>query len=169
MRNEAVKVSKGEYIATWDDDDLYGPDRLKHAMDALKETKADAFFLRNMKVWSIPDETCFITGNGFWPNTMVAKRSAMTKYPDVPKEEDLAQQANLVRNNNSVTRNFVDDYLYINNGANMSGNDHFRSLLRSAVKIEHNTGYAIHKVAGKTTHLYHLWAKKEMARTVRHH
>jgi len=46
LRNEAVARSRGEFVATWDDDDLHHPDRLTLQMRALRVTRASAGVLR---------------------------------------------------------------------------------------------------------------------------
>jgi glycosyltransferase involved in cell wall biosynthesis/GT2 family glycosyltransferase len=40
-RNEACRLARGELIAHWDDDDWYGPSRLRRQVEALQSTSAD--------------------------------------------------------------------------------------------------------------------------------
>jgi glycosyltransferase involved in cell wall biosynthesis len=47
MRNEGIRHSRGEYICVWDDDDVYGDQRLSYQLSFLEQTNAYGTMLKN--------------------------------------------------------------------------------------------------------------------------
>ena len=43
IRRDALKFAIGEYVVTWDDDDIFLPHFMQQAMDRMKETKLPSF------------------------------------------------------------------------------------------------------------------------------
>lgn len=132
QRNQVLKLIKEGYVAIWDDDDVSGPNRLQNAMDALLKANADAYFLERMTVWSERLRSVFITANARWPNTTVARRDALCKWPDRTVGDDIPLFTHLTQNHKCVTGNYPDDFLYVHTGFNVTGDGNFQFLRRGA-------------------------------------
>lgn len=132
QRNAVASLIKEGYIAIWDEDDVFGPNRLQNAMDALLKANADAYFLERMTVWSERLRAVFITANARWPNTVVARRDALCKWPDKTVGEDIPLFTHLTQNHKCVTGNYPDDFLYVHTGYNVTGDGNFQFLRRGA-------------------------------------
>jgi glycosyltransferase involved in cell wall biosynthesis len=61
-RNLACEMARGEIIAHWDDDDWYGPNRLRYQIMPILRGEADITGLRNAFVMELPE-------GGFWTTT----------------------------------------------------------------------------------------------------
>jgi glycosyltransferase involved in cell wall biosynthesis len=90
LRNAAVDESRGEYVATWDDDDWSHPERLARQLAALRASDADGCALGRC-IFAREGEGEYVVVHA-WPHTgyasLVARRSAMPRYPSLPRKED---------------------------------------------------------------------------------
>jgi len=130
QRNAAIDAAAGELVCTWDDDDLYGVDRLATAVTAMATTNAAAAFLERVHFWWPARQQLAISRRRAWENTMVARKAILARYPELDKGEDTAVAAALFDKHPVVV---IDDphlYTYVIWGANTWGPDHFELLLR---------------------------------------
>jgi UDP:flavonoid glycosyltransferase YjiC (YdhE family) len=132
QRNAAVDGAKGEFVCTWDDDDLYGVDRLAACMTAIGTTGADAAFLERICVWWPARQHLALTGRRPWENTMIARRAVLPRYPELDRGEDSRVVEELAATRPIVTVDDPNLYTYVAWGTNTWGPDHFQTLLRRA-------------------------------------
>lgn len=132
QRNAAVDRATGQYICTWDDDDLYGADRLAAGMTAILTTGASAAFLERICVWWPGREHLAITGRREWENTMIARRDALPRYPSVNRSEDTQVVAAMLAKHPAVLIDDPNLYFYVVTGGNTWGADHFQRILVGA-------------------------------------
>lgn len=92
LRQRALELASGEYVATWDDDDLSYCRRLEEQIATLAAMPlADACLLLRV---TIQDEIhrpprTFISPRHAWEMTMVARRESVPAYrPDMDEGED---------------------------------------------------------------------------------
>jgi hypothetical protein len=89
LRQIAVEMSAGEYVATWDDDDLSGPRRLTEQVRALVAVPpADACVLYRVAMHDVAGGHVFVGPPGLWTMTMLAQRDSMPRYPALRVNED---------------------------------------------------------------------------------
>lgn len=132
QRNAGVAAAQGEFICTWDDDDLYGQDRLAASMSAIATTGATAAFLERIGVWWPARQLYSITPRRPWENTMVAQRKVLARYPEVDRGEDTKVTDALIANHPIVTLDDPNLYTYVVWGTNTWGADHFQRLIIGA-------------------------------------
>jgi cellulose synthase/poly-beta-1,6-N-acetylglucosamine synthase-like glycosyltransferase len=95
--NKGLEFCKGEYIAKFDDDDLYGPDYLTDTIDAFNYTDADIVGKYGVFIFDEKTNTFFFRDRGInrylqivMGATIVAKKSVFkeVKFPDRTTGED---------------------------------------------------------------------------------
>ena len=86
LRNISVDNAKGEYIATWDDDDVYHKDRLTVQYNAIVRLNKECCFLKRVLVHDIVSGNKGISKTGrSIENTMVALKKATPRYEESKK------------------------------------------------------------------------------------
>jgi hypothetical protein len=87
LRNLAVDNARGELLATWEDDDLSGADRLAAQVTALVTTGAEASFLDRVTLWWPAHREIAVSSRYGWETTMVARRRAVPRYREIQRGE----------------------------------------------------------------------------------
>ncbi len=141
QRNAAVEAARGEFICTWDDDDLYGVDRLAASITAIATSGAAAAFLERIGIWWPARQQYAITSRRPWENTMVAQRGVLARYPEIDRGEDTKVIDALIEKFPVVTVNDPNLYTYVVWGTNTWGSDHFQKLMRGATYQIDKLGY----------------------------
>lgn len=142
LRNLSVAAARGEIVCQWDDDDLYGVDRVARGVGALLQTRADAVFLRQFLLWAPVTRQLRLGRSRVWEGSMLAFRSALPAYPDLPRHED----RELVKAMGGRRMAVLDDplsYVYCIHGANTFQGAHMQGLLKGArLHLDYPTGLA---------------------------
>ena len=136
LRNESIKQANGHYVATWDDDDLYGPQRLSKQIEAIETTKAEACFLESITIRCICGFQITSQPNnsvGVWENTMLAKKSLITdsfvRYPSLPWGEDTVMvRALLQSSRKTALLKSPESYIYRFHGGNTCNPKHWDNI-----------------------------------------
>lgn len=97
LRNIAIANATGDFIATWDDDDLSHPDRLMHMVPLLRDDQtADAIYLGH-HITAIPHlEKYFITHDRKWECTALYRRHRIPVYSSLRRGSDTPVINNIV-------------------------------------------------------------------------
>jgi hypothetical protein len=132
QRNLAVGEARGEFICTWDDDDLFGADRITAGITAITTSGSAAAFLERICIWWPARQQVVISARHHWENTMIARRSALPPYPELDRSEDSEAVAQLVLAN---PISIIDDpnlFVYVVWGNNTWGPEHFQKFFQRA-------------------------------------
>ena len=132
QRNAAVDHAAGQYICTWDDDDLFGADRIAAGMTAILTSGASAAFLERICIWWPGRGRLAVSGRHHWENTMIARRDALPRYLSVNKSEDSQAVAVMVAKHPIVVVDDPNLFFYIVSGNNSWGADHFQRFFQRA-------------------------------------
>jgi glycosyltransferase involved in cell wall biosynthesis len=139
LRNLSLDRAEGEFVAQWDDDEWYHPERLEHQMRAVS-TGLDVAVLRNTLCHidtpafvNHPFSTCMRTGTT--PGTILHRRSAV-RYRNMSRAEDTEYLARL---GDTLRVGVVDaphSHLFIRcfHGKNTWDLDHFEGALRMTTR-----------------------------------
>jgi glycosyltransferase involved in cell wall biosynthesis len=94
LRNEALDRATGDYVATWDDDDLSHPARLAVQVDAMERHGVPLGFLSLVTLRCVCGFEATSQARYGWENTMVADRALIEslglRYPSRDRAEDTA-------------------------------------------------------------------------------
>jgi glycosyltransferase involved in cell wall biosynthesis len=146
LRNLSIESASGQYIAQWDDDDLYDPSRLEHQILTIKNSKSTACMLSRWTVWWPNKKRLFISHQRPWEGTLVCARSAMPRYPAMSKAEDTALIKELMAREKVVFLDAPRLYIYVIHGANTWHDAHFEGFFkRSSVDFSTSSYFRVLK------------------------
>ncbi len=129
LRNIAIQNASGDYLCTWDDDDIFSRQRLK----------AQAHFMRNFDycmlsnfLLSIQDSMYSVEySKGFEPSLMF-KKELNISYPSLSIGEDSYFISELEKKYKGIViDNDKNDYIYRCSNDNISGYEHFKLILKN--------------------------------------
>jgi glycosyltransferase involved in cell wall biosynthesis len=126
LRNIALAQAGGKYVAQWDDDDWYHPDRLAVQVAVLEQTGADVSLLkRETLAW--PERNLFVRSKSRpWESTMVARREQLPTYEALGHGEDSVLLEECRRRGQTVhLLDRPDLYVYVVHGRNTYPPEHF--------------------------------------------
>jgi len=130
LRNISIQSSRGHYVAQWDDDDWYAPDRLAEQIDAIRQSGRLGCVLSRWLMYDALAATAYISGSRSWEGSLVAERSAVPHYPSLPKGEDSVAIAQMISGNKLVTLDRPQLYIYTVHGDNTWERSHWERNLR---------------------------------------
>jgi glycosyltransferase involved in cell wall biosynthesis len=141
LRNAALDAARGDWVCQWDDDDRYHPRRLTLQWDHLTEKSAAAGFLVDQLHWFTRTDELFWDDWDVEPfpmnviqGTMLAHRSFMPRYADMPRGEDTALTVAMLRaaaergGRIARLRDVGWCYIYRQHGANVWDEQHHRAI-----------------------------------------
>ena len=140
LRNAAVTAAGGEFVCQWDDDDRYHPERLEHQWRELRKAGADFCFLCDQLHWFAASAEMYWDDWNLEPyplnfvqGTLLGRRDAMPRYPELSRGEDTALVSELLRNKARIAR--VRDagwcYVYVYHGDNAFELQHHAAISAS--------------------------------------
>lgn len=134
LRNLAVATARGPFVAQWDDDDVYHPQRLEAQLAALHQVGADACSLwRHQMLWRVPRRLCFSVRR-LWEGSLLCKKVCLPAYPDWRIGEDFPVVQALARGARFALLDAPELYTYIVHGSNTFDREHFEEHWRCATE-----------------------------------
>jgi len=133
MRNIAVSRASGDFIATWDDDDLHHPERLAQQMDALLTSNKPLCGLLQMTVaWPLRNRygITMASNKTGWEPTFITRRNRLGIYPAQNRGEALLTSVML----DVFLLKAPELYTYVIHGANTHDETHFETLWSFAME-----------------------------------
>ena len=136
QRNLAIQKASGDYIAQWDDDDLYRNNRLKKQIHLIHKTRKDGCVLTRQVLFC--DGGYYLSHYRlFWENSLLIKKSSMIPYFDLEYDEDRLPLGYLYENKKLAQLDNPYLYIYRYHGDNTWPRTHFDGFIRkSKTKLE---------------------------------
>lgn len=132
-RNLAVELTKGTYVAVWDDDDWYDKVRLENQMTFIEFTGKPCCTMANTILLDHHTQKGYINAPRMdgWEQTIVCKKSEMSYYGNLDRKEDTPVLKGLYHSGKVTVIEQPDLYIYnIHTGrGNTSSADHFISMV----------------------------------------
>lgn len=125
LRNHAVELAKGAYVAQWDDDDLSHPRRLEIQMAAIRTLSTGAAFLLREFIWWPREQRLAISRSRVWESSMLCAKELLPPYPDQKQGEDTPVVALLMAEQRVALADVPALYVYVRHGVNTFGEAHF--------------------------------------------
>lgn len=113
LRNRCVELASGDYIATWDDDDLFHPQRLSLQMAILQASRADACLLSHLLLWWPKQRRLALSVQRGWEASLLCARGALPAYPPLRREEDVYVTRKLFEHQRVVLLDKAELYLTV--------------------------------------------------------
>ena len=122
LRNLSVDNANGDYIATWDDDDISFEDRLTEQYKAIIQSGKEVCYLTNTLIKDHIDNTVGLSRKGMCVDcTMLARKSSFPRYNDkasYPNVEDVPVKKHYLDKKQVVWLNKPHLYVYNIHGRN---------------------------------------------------
>lgn len=151
-RNEAVAISKGEYICTWDDDDWFGDSRLAHQYNNMLSVKQkrEASMLTNIMLYDSINDIACLSQSYKWAGSLLCKKDLVLQHPYV--DSDVAEDIQLIKYlDSSKYLHLIPDrpdlYAFIYHGANVIDQYQYKYLLRYGQLFDDRTKEWLKSVA----------------------
>lgn len=136
LRNWGVEFARGEYVATWDDDDYHAPARLRRQMRQIEVSGKDACFLSRWMVHDTAENRTYLSRPRNCEGTMLCKKAVLPRYPAVAKAEDTPLMLALEKQNAIVSLDAPELYVYVIHGKNTWDRSHFvNSVLGNCIEL----------------------------------
>jgi len=140
-RNIAVAHSRGDIVATWDDDDLHHHDRLARQWDAMQHDGHAACFISRLLLWWPARQRLMVTHRRPWEGSMVAHRAVVPIMPALDREEDMRAVSAMLALRPATMLDWPAGYAYVVHGGNTNTADHFDTMCGFSQSVEHRDGY----------------------------
>ncbi|MFW6219632.1 MAG: glycosyltransferase family A protein [bacterium] len=131
LRNISIDNASGDYLCTFDDDDIHAPNRIEFQMSYIfKYKNIHGTLLKNFNVNFLNTVYCCSFYQGLHPSLLV-KRNHL-KYPSLNRHED-TEYIDMLHNefNILVIDNISNIYTYCYHNDNISGKAHFEYIINN--------------------------------------
>lgn len=132
LRNLAVEAASGAYVAQWDDDDFYDPQRLSAQIEAIERLEADACVLARELMWWPALERLAVSRARLWEGSLVCDRRRLVPYAAVRRGEDTPVVAEVARQGRVALLDRPELYLYVCHAHNTFDAQHFEQHWQGA-------------------------------------
>jgi len=141
LRNAAIRYSEGEFIAQWDDDDWYHPDRLAWQMSAIGGSQKPVCVLSSVFLYDQENGASFRTIDKPFAGSLVAKKDQLKPYPAMARSEDTRLLREL--DNDIVKLPLAELYLHVFHGGNAMERSHFDKMCITSGKMSETVSHAL--------------------------
>src|SRR5262249_14489296 len=142
LRNISVKEASGHIVCIWDDDDLYGKDRLQIQASVLIKKQLDVVLLERLLMWWPAKEILAILRRRAWEGSMMSWKSCTPDYPHVVRAEDTAIISHLRKTSRIGLLDRPSLYCYVVHSNNTCSEPHFEDMLRPS----HRAAFSPHRL-----------------------
>lgn len=125
LRNLAVRVSRGDYVAQWDDDDWHAPTRIVEQMQAMEQHGRPGCVLLRWLLYDEVTHTAMVSHTRPWEGSLLASRDAMPLYADLAKFEDTPAVTLMLNQDKLVGLDSPQLYVYVYHGSNTWERSHW--------------------------------------------
>jgi glycosyltransferase involved in cell wall biosynthesis len=132
LRNIAMSNARGRYVCTWDDDDIYDPQRLELQVEALAHSGSALCLLARQLQWWPRQHRLAVSLVRAWENTLVCERSVMPRFPDLRRGSDKPVVRALVAGQRTVWLHRPWVYVRVQHGDNIWDAAHFEAFWNGA-------------------------------------
>jgi glycosyltransferase involved in cell wall biosynthesis len=141
LRNRSVRVSRGDVLCQWDDDDLHHPDRVARQLGAMTAFGKQACYIQDLFQFATESRKLYWTN---WlrapvpahPGTLMCTRTAMPRYPETGPLSQRGEDRDVLERLNAAGLVAVLDaaphlFVYRMHASNLSPQSHLQMLLDS--------------------------------------
>ncbi len=136
-RNFGYESARGEFFATWDDDDWHAPTRLAWQMGTIIGANKQACVLHRVLLFDETTQEASLSTERGWENTLVCRREIPRfpiKWPELDRGEDTKLIRELERSCRlAVTADSEELYVYTFHGKNIWNQEHHHGMRGEAL------------------------------------
>lgn len=137
IRNESIKIAKGEFFCVWDDDDYYHCERLSRSMHAIKISGKSGVVLGNIIIHHLAGKSFYMSVTRLWEQTLVFNKQKLLDinagYASLNKGEDTALVRSIIKE-----LYFLKDptlYIYTFHASNTCDASHLHAHLKVGERL----------------------------------
>lgn len=129
LRNLAVASAQAPFIAQWDDDDWYAPERLETQLAAISKSGKACCLLSRWTVYHAHSGKAYISSVRPWEGSLVVRRESQIPYNgDLARGEDMQPVQSLLDRDQLVLLDRPELYVYVYHGGNTWEEKHFAAI-----------------------------------------
>jgi glycosyltransferase involved in cell wall biosynthesis len=132
LRNISIQKASGPIVCQWDDDDLYGMDRLRIQAGILIKSRLSAVFLKRWLIWWPAKEILAISSKRIWEGSMLSWKHCIPSYPHIVRGEDTVMVAQLRKTNRIGLLDMPSLYCYVMHSNNTWDESFFAFQVRKS-------------------------------------
>jgi len=136
LRNVSIRESHGDYIAQWDDDDWFSPQRLECQYEALITSGKAACLLSRWTVYDAKTGRGYISNVRAWEGSLLCRKDAMVAYPELPMGEDTPAIQQLLDASLVTLLERPELYIYAYHGRNVWDRRHWEAIFRCSTPLD---------------------------------
>ncbi|CAM4406311.1 Glycosyl transferase family 2 [Pedobacter westerhofensis] len=138
-RNTAIENCNGEYICTWDDDDLYHYNRITHQFNSMQGNYYQCGILSKIIIYDYVTDQAYLSYPHHWGGTFICKKDLITRNPyndsntgeELYLLKELDYKGYLLKIDNAP---FL--YSYVRHKTNSVSGIHFQKFLNISDKLD---------------------------------
>jgi glycosyltransferase involved in cell wall biosynthesis len=166
LRNISVREASAQIVCTWDDDDLYGRDRLRIQAGVLIKTQLSAVFLERLLIWWPAKEILAISKRRTWENSMMSWKNCVQNYPQITRDEDRLMVEQLRKTNRVGLLDMPSLYCYVVHSNNTWDAPFFDNLVRTS---SHRLDYGdLNQISRVLPFKEHVCAQDSLSKLEKH-
>jgi hypothetical protein len=146
LRNLAVAGARAPFIAQWDDDDWYAPERLDTQLEVIAKSGKAGCLLSRWIIFDALSENVYFTRKRPWEGSLVVRREAYAPCDErLARGEDSRPVQSLLDRDQLAMLERPDLYVYVYHGSNTFGFEHFAGIFASSQKLSKTLARLISK------------------------
>lgn len=132
LRNKSIEAATGDFICTWDDDDVSNSNRIALQLNALRGSGRAASVLEQIIVYNEGDGSVYSSISRPWEQTLMCLRSFLIendlKYMNLPRGEDSPLIYELIKRDQLRLFDEPNLYVYVVHGKNTWDPEHYNPM-----------------------------------------
>ena len=137
QRNISVAHSTGQFVCTWDDDDLAHPTRIAEQLASVVQSGLAASYLTEVVHFFVEDRVAWLCNwknapQGGHPGTGLFRAGLSERYPETGKEAQWGEDTSYalaIRGHGGIVPTPTPLYIYRFTGGNLWGREHHQNLV----------------------------------------
>jgi|GEM_PF-7110281 hypothetical protein len=136
LRNLAVTNARAPFIAQWDDDDWYAPERLEVQLEAIAKSGRVGCLLSRWTVYDALSRNAYVSNTRPWEGSLVVRREAHTPCDEgLARREDMRPVQSLLDRDQLALLDRPDLYVYVYHGGNTFDLKHFAAIFAASQNL----------------------------------
>lgn len=132
LRNKSIEAATGEYICTWDDDDVSNHNRITLQLNALNNSGRAASVLEQIIVYNKVNGSVYASISRPWEQTLMCLKEFLIEndlgYMNLPRGEDSPLIYELIKRDQLSLYDEPNLYVYVVHGKNTWDPEHYNPM-----------------------------------------
>ncbi|SEB19894.1 glycosyltransferase family 2 protein [Pedobacter hartonius] len=147
-KNLAIHHCEGDYICTWDDDDIYYTNRLAHQFNSLQGQGKyfQAGILSHILLYNANTQKAYSSFPSYWGGSLICRKDLIIRYPY--SNTNIAEDTSLLKSLESIKLlQKIDDapylYIFVYHGKNALDHSYYHFFSSRSQQLDQETAQNI--------------------------